>query len=55
MSNSGYNLFNLNDSFYNDICPTYITQDGNDLTLLNIKILYMIKMLIFQCVKRDVS
>ena len=37
MSNSGYNLFNLNDSFYNDICSTYTTQDGTDLTLLDRK------------------
>ena len=37
MSNSGYDLFNLNDSFYNDICSTYTTQDGTDLTLLDRK------------------
>ena len=30
---SGYNLFDLNDSFYNDICTTYTTENGTDLTL----------------------
>ena len=30
---SGYNLFNINDSFYTDICSTYTTQNGTDLTL----------------------
>ena len=30
---SGYDLFNLNDSFYNDICTTYTTENGTDLTL----------------------
>ena len=34
---SGYNLFNLNDSFYNDICTTYTTKDGTDLTLADRK------------------
>ena len=33
MQKSGYNLFNLSDSFYNDICSTYTTEDGTDLTL----------------------
>ena len=33
LSKSGYNLFDLNDSFYNDICSTYTTEDGTDLTL----------------------
>ena len=33
LQKSGYNLFNLNDSFYNDICSTYTTEDGTDLTL----------------------
>ena len=37
MLNSGYDLFNLNDSFYNDICSTYTTEDGTDLTLLDRK------------------
>ena len=30
---SGYNLFDLNDSFYNDICSTYTTENGTDLIL----------------------
>ena len=33
LSQSGYNLFNLNDSFYNDICSTFKTENGTDLTL----------------------
>ena len=33
LSNSGYNLFNSNDSFYNDICATYTTQNGTDILL----------------------
>ena len=33
LRNSGYNLFDLNDSFYNDICSTYTTENGTDLTL----------------------
>ena len=37
LSDYGYNLFNLNDSFYNDICSTYTTKDGTDLTLLDRK------------------
>ena len=37
LSKSGYNLFNLNDSFYNDICSTYTTENGTDLTLADRK------------------
>ena len=37
LSQSGYNLFNLNDSFYNDICSTYTTENGTDLTLADRK------------------
>ena len=37
LSQSGYNLFNLNDSFYNDICTTYTTENGTDLTLADRK------------------
>ena len=33
LSNSGYNLFDKNDSFYNDICATYTTQNGTDMSL----------------------
>jgi hypothetical protein len=32
-SNRGYNVFNSNDSFYNDICATYTTENGTDITL----------------------
>ena len=37
LNNSGYNLFDLNDSFYNDICSTYTTGNGTDLTLVDRK------------------
>ena len=37
LQKSGYNLFNLNDSFYNDICSTYTTENGTDLTLADRK------------------
>ena len=30
---SGYNLFNINDSFYTDVCSTYTSINGTDLTL----------------------
>ena len=34
---SGYNLFDINDNFYNDICSTYTTENGTDLTLADRK------------------
>ena len=34
---SGYNLFNESDSFYTDICSTYTSQNGTDLTLADRK------------------
>ena len=37
LSKSGYNLFNLNDDFYNDICSVYTTENGTDLTLADRK------------------
>mgnify|MGYP006873012932 CR=1 FL=1 len=33
LSNSGYNLFNSSDSFYNDICSTYTTSNNTDILL----------------------
>ena len=33
LSNSGYNLFNSSDPFYNDICSTYTTQNNTDILL----------------------
>ena len=33
LTQSGYNLFDINDVFYNDICSTYTTENGTDLTL----------------------
>ena len=30
---SGYNLFDSNDTFYNDICSTFTTQNGTDILL----------------------
>ena len=31
LSDSGHNLFDVNDSFYNDICVTYTTENGRDM------------------------
>ena len=39
LSHSGYNLFDLSDSFYNDICSVYTTENGTDLTLSDRKAL----------------
>ena len=33
LSQFGYNLFDSNNSFYNDICATYTTQNGTDILL----------------------
>jgi hypothetical protein len=33
LNNSGYNLFDSNDSFYNDICATYTSKNGTDISL----------------------
>ena len=33
MSDSGYNIFNENDSFYNDICSTFTNPDGVDMLI----------------------
>ena len=33
----GYNLFNINDSFYNDICSKYTAENGADMILSNRK------------------
>jgi hypothetical protein len=33
LSDSGYNLFNEEDSFYNDICSTYTNENGTDMIL----------------------
>ena len=37
---SGYNLFDSNDSFYNDICSVYTTINGTDITLIDRKNAY---------------
>ena len=37
LSKSGYNLFNPKNSFYNDICATYTTENGTDITLFDRK------------------
>ena len=37
---SGYNLFDSNDSFYNDICSLYTTVNGTDITLKDRQNLY---------------
>ena len=54
LQKSGYNLFNLSDSFYNDICSTYTTGDGTDSLCLIEKISFIIITLILQCVKKVV-
>lgn len=33
LNNSGYNLFDANDSFYNDICTPYTTENGTDVII----------------------
>ena len=33
LDESGYNLFDLNNTFYNDICAKYTTINGTDMTL----------------------
>ena len=33
LSESGYNLFDSDDDFYNDICATYTSENGTDMTL----------------------
>ena len=33
LNNSGYNIFNTSDSFYNDICTPYTTINGTDINL----------------------
>ena len=33
LNNSGYNLFDANDSFYNDICTPYTTEEGTDVII----------------------
>jgi len=33
LSESGYNLFDSEDDFYNDICATYTSENGTDMTL----------------------
>jgi hypothetical protein len=35
LNSSGYNLFDLNDSFYHDVCTTYTTANGTDLVLVD--------------------
>ena len=37
MSESGYNLFDSEDDFYNDICSTYTSANGTDMTLADRK------------------
>ena len=34
---SGYDLFNENDSFYTDICSTFTSENGTDMTLADRK------------------
>ena len=38
LKESGYNLFNESDAFYTDICSTFTSQNGTDMTLTDRKI-----------------
>ena len=40
LMNSGYNLFDSNDPFYNDICTLYTTTNGTDMIISDRKNLY---------------
>ena len=33
LNEAGYNIYDSEDNFYNDICSTYTTEDGTDMTL----------------------
>ena len=33
LQDSGYNVFDITDDFYNDVCSTYKAQNGADMTL----------------------
>ena len=35
LSESGYNLFDSNDPYYNDVCSTYTTENGTDIALFD--------------------
>ena len=37
LNESGYNLFDANDAFYNDICTPYTTENGTDISLFDRK------------------
>ena len=37
LNSSGYNLFNINDSFYKDVCTKYTSQNGTDISMLDRK------------------
>ena len=37
LKESGYNLFNINDDFYNDICSTYTSENKTDISLTDRK------------------
>ena len=37
LNESGYNLFDANDVFYNDICTPYTTENGTDISLFDRK------------------
>ena len=39
LNESGYNLFDSNDSFYSDICTPYTTENGTDISLNDRKII----------------
>ena len=50
----GYNLFDPNDTFYNDICATYTTQNKTDILLYDRRMDIINQLLIYLYVKMDV-
>ena len=43
LSESGYNLFDSEDDFYQDICSTYTTANGTDMLLSDKKKIYIVQ------------
>ena len=51
MKEMGYNIFNIEDSFYQDICTSYTSLSGTDMILSDRKKIYMVQHQIWQCAK----
>ena len=54
LKESGYDLFNESDSFYTDICSTFTSENGTDMTLNDRKKKYLVIVEINLYVKVDV-